>query len=138
MMDVLINGIRYVQGIPTESTEKAVSAGEIRRGSIVGLDVEFIGYGTQALIDLKLTKDGQEKLIRQGCRIPVEEANSLYFMTDGWTDYLEISRCEKAVKDKSLLTGETQVKSGSFPPALDEKALSTRQSRLDGPIGSSF
>ncbi len=137
-MDVLIKKVRYVQGIPAELTEKAVNAGEIRRGSIVGLDVEFIGYGTQALIDLKIAKDGQEKLVRDGCHIPVEEANSLYFMTGGWTDYLETPRCEKAVKNKSLQAGKTQAESEGYAPALDEKALSARPSRFDKPIGSSF
>ena len=138
-MDVLIKKIRYVHGIPTELTEQAVSAGEIRRGSIVGLDVEFNGYDTKALIDLKVTKDGQEKLVREGCRIPVEEANSLYFMTDDWTSYLETERCEKAVKPEPLHAYETLMKSrGAYAASIEEKTLAARSAKLDGPIRSSF
>jgi hypothetical protein len=138
-MEVLIKKIRYIQGIPTELTEKAVSAGEIRRGSVVGLDVEFKDCATQALIELRIAKEDQEKLVRQGCIIPVEEVNSIYFMTDDWTNYLENPRCEAVSKKVPLQAYDALMKrQASFSNAAVDKELNPRRNLLDGPIRSRF
>lgn len=91
-MEVLVKEIRYIKGIPEELTEKAMEAGEVRKGSTVGLDVEFNGHADGVLIELKLTMDGQERLVRRGMFIPVEEGSSHFYLTEEWECYAEKSR----------------------------------------------
>lgn len=91
-MEALVKEIRYIKGIPEELTEKAMEAGEVRKGSTVGLDVEFNGHAARVLIELKLMRDGQEKLVRRGMFIPVEEGSSHFYMTEDWKCYAEKSQ----------------------------------------------
>ncbi|MFH1126268.1 MAG: hypothetical protein V1703_04015 [Candidatus Altiarchaeota archaeon] len=88
-MEVLIKKIMYIVGVPAELTAKAVAAGEIKKGSIVGLNVEFIGQGIEGLIELRILRNGQESLVREGAVIPVEEGESMFFMQEHWSDYSE-------------------------------------------------
>jgi len=87
-MEVYIKKIRYVNDMPEELTQKAIEAGELKKGSVIGLDVKFKDYGVEGLIELRLTKDGQEKLVKEGSVIPVEDANSIYYLREDWIDFL--------------------------------------------------
>jgi hypothetical protein len=89
MMNVFIKKVRYVNEVPEELTEKAIEAGELKKGSVVGLDVKFWEYGVEGLIELKLTKDGQEKLVKEGKITPVEDAGSIYYLREDWVNFLE-------------------------------------------------
>ena len=101
-MDVFIKKIRYIKGIPEALTEKALKAGEVKRGSILGLDVEFKDCHTEALIELRLTKTEQNNLIKKGKLIPVEEFNSTYYMMDGWMEYMQAQSNTASKRTKAI------------------------------------
>jgi len=97
-MEVFIKKIRYVNEVPEELTQRAIEAGELKKGSIIGLDVKFKEYDVEGLIELKLTKEGQEGLIKEGNTIPVEDSSSIYHLREDWVDFLE----NKLGKPKAL------------------------------------
>ena len=86
-MEVLVKKIKYIRGIPEEMTGKAMAAGELKTGSIVDLEVFFKNYNTEALIELHLTREGQEALVKEGLLIPVEDRAQKYYLLDNWTLY---------------------------------------------------
>jgi hypothetical protein len=89
MLEVLIERIEYIVGIPIELTERAVEASAIRKGEIVGLLVSTMGSSPQQLrIELKLRESGQERLIKAGQRIPVsEKIDGTYVLYGDWRYY---------------------------------------------------
>lgn len=129
-MDVLIKKIAYIRGIPEWLTAKAVDGGEIKKGSIVGLNVEFKEYAVESLIELRLIREGQEKLIKEGALIPVEEAGSTYFMEDYWMNYAKTSQ---DVQKKKL-----PKKQGIFTKLAAERMIEPKSTIINGPVKSNF
>lgn len=89
MLQVLIEKIEYIVGIPIELTERAVEASAIRKGEIVGLLVSTVNNPSQQLrIELKVRESGQEKLIKTGQMIPVRERiDGKYVLYGDWRYY---------------------------------------------------
>jgi len=89
MTDVVIHKIVYIQDIPIELTGKALEAGQLHSGAVVGVLVSSLQkMGEQVLIDLKLKRQGQEQLVKYRQVIPIEQSRGVYVMADGWEEYL--------------------------------------------------
>jgi len=92
MTEVVIDEIKYIEGIPSAHTSEALEAGELVRGAIVGLVVRFVeDSDEQALIELRLKNSRQGELIKKGCTIPVRRLNCFcdyYVPAHDWEDYL--------------------------------------------------
>lgn len=88
MVDVVIDEVKYITDIPIELLSQAISAGEIRKGKVIGLVVKPHSEPNEdVLIELKLETDGQENLIHRGTVIPIEQKGRVYVLDEGWETY---------------------------------------------------
>lgn len=88
MVDVMVDEVKYINDVPVELLSEAISAGEIRKGKVVGLLVKTLSEtGEEVLIELKLEREGQESLIHKGAVIPIEQKGELYVLDEGWETY---------------------------------------------------
>ena len=90
MLEILIEKVEYIAGVPIELTKQAIEAGAIRKGEIVGLLVSTIDNPSKKFrIELRVREKGQEKLIKAGKRIPVTELiDGRYVLYNDWEYYL--------------------------------------------------
>ncbi len=89
MFIAVIEDIIYISDIPRELTQNAIDAGEIRKGSVLGVMISPLeNPENKTLIELKMAKNGQEKMVRRGARIPLEYAGSHYFISDDALEYM--------------------------------------------------
>ena len=112
MVEVKIKELKYIKDIPLEFLKIAIDAGEVRKGNTIGLMVRPVGVVSEedVLIELKLTSDGQEELIREGAVIPIEGCNSVCFLGQEWTVYLERFKSSENVrlrKDRGFVPSES-------------------------------
>jgi len=114
-MRVLVKKIRYVKGIPEELTEKAVAAGELRRGSVVGLDVSFVDFGKDCLIELLIRREGEERLVAAGASLLVDDVGSIYYLVDGGDGVAGVS--EGFVGERSLPERRNSIRDAPIPAA---------------------
>ncbi len=78
MTEVIVEKLVYIKDIPIEMLKKAIEVGELRKGKTVGLVVHKANPGEDILIDLRIEKDGQEKLISKGSVISIEQSKGAY------------------------------------------------------------
>lgn len=89
MFEVVVEGLKYLQGIPVEMTDEAVLAGDLRVGCIVGLSVSPVGdESNKMLIEVRLSEDGQDELIKPGLTLPLDGQGSVYHIRPDWRRYL--------------------------------------------------
>ncbi|MBD3387354.1 MAG: hypothetical protein GF416_00205 [Candidatus Altiarchaeales archaeon] len=96
MFEVVFEDLEYIRDVPVELTEKAVEAGLVGKGTILGVIVRSLeGQVDRLHLEVKLTHEGQEKLLKKGSRLPLEGQESVYFLADCWTDYLKSGNKDK-------------------------------------------
>ncbi|MDD5110961.1 MAG: hypothetical protein PHG85_00280 [Candidatus Altiarchaeota archaeon] len=122
-MRVLVKKIRYVKGIPEELTDKAVAAGELRRGSVVGLDVSFVEFGKDCLIELYIHREGDELLVVPGASLIVEDSGSIYHILEGTVPANESGLAGHAKRPQLSSDDEVSI-------------IETCRTRRTGPVGS--
>jgi hypothetical protein len=89
MFEVFLRRLRYIRDIPLELTDDAVAAGELRQGVVVGVDVfALAAFGENVFLELRITDDGQAKLLRPGSLLPLEGSGGVYVFAGTWRDYL--------------------------------------------------
>ena len=87
-----VETIDYVQDVPHEMTESAIKAGMIRKGAVVGITVHPVeDASNRALIEVRLTEDGQAEFLKTGVRIPLEGQGSRFHFAQGWAEYLRVT-----------------------------------------------
>jgi hypothetical protein len=88
-MLVVIHKIEYINDIPIEYTQQAIDAGEIKKGKKVGLLVSPVDDpDKQVRIEIPIQKDGQERLIRKGRVILIEDKHERLRLHDNWRDFV--------------------------------------------------
>ncbi|MBD3261549.1 MAG: hypothetical protein GF334_07705 [Candidatus Altiarchaeales archaeon] len=88
MFDAILQQIIYIKDIPTELLDEAITAGELRVGNIIGLYVRPKLTGDKTLIELKLQKKGQERLLQKGQTLPLKQCGQIYCLREEWRDFL--------------------------------------------------
>ncbi|MFH1055881.1 MAG: hypothetical protein V1744_07305 [Candidatus Altiarchaeota archaeon] len=89
MFEVVVDGLSYIRGIPVELTDSARAGGELRRGCVVGLLVHPVDDACGGVVvEVKLTEEGQERLISPGLRVPLEGEGLMLRFALGWSEYL--------------------------------------------------
>ncbi len=89
MFEVVLDEIKYIKDVPQEMTDEAILQGCIRKGAVVGLTVHPTeDEDNKVLLDVRLTREGQEKLLTPGARIPLDGQGSTYLISEGWEQYL--------------------------------------------------
>ncbi|MBU0762122.1 MAG: hypothetical protein KKD39_03790 [Candidatus Altiarchaeota archaeon] len=117
MFVAVIEEIKYIRDIPGELTEKAIAAGELRKGAVVGLFVHPVeNEKNSVLIELKLTKEGQEKAVKKGFNVPLEPVGDRYVMTDDAIEY--ILRMQNRQKNVETVENEENIASKPTPKAF--------------------
>lgn len=104
MFIAVIEGIKYINDIPEELTEKAIEAGEIKKGSTVGVLIHPIDDPqNRVLIELRITRKGQEKMVIKGCAMPLEYVGGRYCITDDAIDYIISQRVNAKKEDEKTI-----------------------------------
>jgi hypothetical protein len=88
MFEVMVERLVYVKGLPAEMIMEALEAGELRKDSVVGLEVSSPGEGGKVLVDVRLAEEGQTELFKPGLTIPLEEGSGTLSISACWQTYL--------------------------------------------------
>ena len=89
MFEVVVDEVKYIWDVPAELTEEAVSAGALKRGSVVGLLVHPPSEPeNKVLVDVKLACEGQENMIKPGLRLPLDGEGGIFSFSRDWREYL--------------------------------------------------
>jgi hypothetical protein len=89
MFEAFVESLKYIRDVPMELTEKAVLAGEVRKGSVVGLQVYPVSdHSKTVLVEVKLLEEGQEELVKPGIKVPLVDCGGLYRFASEWQQYL--------------------------------------------------
>ena len=99
MFEVVVDVLRYIQGVPVELTESAVSSGELRRGSVVGLLVHPVGEpGNVVLVEVRLDDAGQAGFVKPGLAVMLDGSGSRLRFASDWVRLLAVKSGESLVE----------------------------------------
>ncbi|MCX6695721.1 MAG: hypothetical protein NTU61_05450 [Candidatus Altiarchaeota archaeon] len=125
MVEVKIKELSYIQDIPVDMLQDAIDAGEVRKGRTVGLMVRPVGVVSDGdvLIELKLTEDGQEELVKVGAIIPVESSGNVCVLRPEWSMYIEQLKEEEKMQLENftvVVREDSHIAAGVVPGAVSD------------------
>ena len=89
MFEVIVDALVYIQGVPVELTEAAVSEGGLRAGEVVGLMVAPLAdQSAKVLVEVRLSEEGQQELIKPGLTIQLGGEGGVFRIGSDWRRYL--------------------------------------------------